>query len=139
MGLPIRLWRLLVSILLGGSVASAVFVGTVYNAQVPIWFLLTRTEGITLAANVLWYVGFPHLLAACVGTGVGQGFGQVRNRSFLGAVAVGTLTGSLLSYFIWTRVTIGMQGLNPIFFAGFIVAAFVGPVAAAMLESLRAE
>ena len=78
--------------------------------------------------------GISSPVTACLGISIGKGLRQVRKCRFLGAIAVGTVTGSLFSYFIWTRVTIGMQGFNPIFLAGFIVAAFVGLVAAATVE-----
>ena len=129
LALAIRLLRLFVSALFGGIVGAAACVVALNCADNPIWFLLTRTEGLTLVANVFWLVGFPHLLAACVGTSVGEGSRRVGYRCILRAIAVGTVAGSLLSYVIWTRVTLGIQGFNPILIAGFFVAAFVGPAA----------
>jgi hypothetical protein len=125
----IRGLQLLLSALLGGTIGTAACFFALQRAGHPIWFSLTRTEGLILVANFFWLVGIPHLLAACVGTSVAKGFRPVGYRFVLGGIAVGTAAGSLLSYVIWTRVTMGIQGVNPILIAGFFIAAFVGPAA----------
>ncbi len=126
--LVVRTTLLLIGILVGtvAGVSSFVSIRELMGAERPIWASFTQTSGRELMVNLVLYLGIPHLLAALVSVVSESGLKFAPLTPLACGVVSGTVCGSLFSLLIWTGVTNNMQGLNPVVFAGFAVAALAG-------------